>query len=86
MTDGQCIPGPSTQLGRLVHNVTPNSVDNILNHQGSWVPVPNINGLEKITGPKKKLTDWTEPEQSVPGRSSGRIRAPPDFYQAGTSK
>ena len=85
-SDGQCIPGPSTQLGRLVNNVTPISVDNILNPQGSWVPADNINGLEKVTGPKKKLKDWTVPkEQSVPGRVSGRIRAPPSFYQAGTS-
>ena len=85
MTDGQCTPGQSTQLGRLVTNVTPNSEFGISNLQAGWQPVPNVNGLETNTGPKKKVAERTEPVQSVSGRSSGRVRAPPDFYQAGTS-
>ena len=83
---GPCIPQPIPQQARLVNNVTPVLVDNILNPQGIWVPAKNINGLEKVPTPKKQLKDWSVPkEQAVPSRVSGRARAPPTFYQAGTN-
>ena len=83
---GPCIPQPIPQQDRLVNNVTPVLVDNILNPQGIWVPAKNINGLEKVPTLKKQLKDWSVPkEQAVPSRVSGRARAPPTFYQAGTN-